>query len=527
MKHRTRIIALLTLTVLLACLVGCGQKDGEDFTFSAAVVGVPAGFDPALAATEGEKIAALHLYENLMRLQPGENGTQVVGALADSCERTDNPDGTETYVFHLRRNAKWSDGKTVRASEIVYAWQHLVAESTGSPNAALLNMVAGYEEARRGNPDALQVYAKSNDTLEVVLQRHCPYFLRVVCTDAATVPRRPDMPNRIGSVTNGPYVLGGYENGVLTLTAADYYYDAKRLGPDTIAIRYCDTAEQAAALMEAGTVDFVCGVADEAVAEQGEWLRDPYPETAVLIVNQMNQQLENEELRQALSLAIDRTELASLAGAALHTPAEGLVPAGIAASEGGAFRTPEGIHIDISDYEGSCQTARELLNQSGVASLTDVTICCAGDEVSQAVAGAICRQWQEKLGLTVQAQSMEPEEYTEALTGGAFQMAIVTCTSDRNDAEEYLKMWQSGHSRNYAQFHSTAYDMLLRVAESASSVEARDACLSDAERLLVEQGNAVPLYCTNRVYWLRGGLTGLISDGLGVFRFDGVRRTAG
>lgn len=527
MKHRTRIIALLALAALLAGLTGCTQREGEGFTFSAAVVGKPETFDPALAATEGEKMAALHLYENLMRLQQGEDGMEVVSALAESYERTDNPDGTETYVFHLRRGARWSDGKTVRAADVVYAWQHLAAESTGSPSAALLEMVAGYEEARHGNPDALQIYARSNDTLEIVLQRRCPYFLRVVCTAAATVPRRPDLPNRIGAATNGPYTMGTYEDGVLTMTASETYYDAKRIGPDTIAIHYCETAQEAASLLEDGTVDFACGVADETVAEQENWIPEPYPETVVLIVNQMSQQLDNEPLRQALSLAIDRTELAALAGAATHSAAEGLVPAGIAASAGGAFRTAEGIHIDNSDYEGSCQRARELLESAGVTRLTDVTLFCPDDETSRAVAEAICRSWQEKLGLTVQRQSMADEEFTETLTGGAFQMAIIPCTADRNDAEELLRMWQSGHSENYGQFHSTAFDMLLRVAAASSSTEARDACLSDAERLLVEQGYAIPLYCANRVIFLRNGLTGLTSDGFGVFRFDTVRQKAG
>ena len=143
MRKRTRIIALLVLAALLTGLIGCGQKGRESFAFSAAVVGVPDGFDPAMADTEGEEIAALHLYENLMRLKNGENGTEVVGALADHWECVDNLDGTQTYTFHLRGNAKWSDGRGVWAADFVYAWQHLVAETTGSPHAALLNMVVG------------------------------------------------------------------------------------------------------------------------------------------------------------------------------------------------------------------------------------------------------------------------------------------------------------------------------------------------------------------------------------------------
>ena len=143
------------------------------------------------------------------------------------------------------------------------------------------------------------------------------------------------------------------------------------------------------------------------------------------------------------------------------------------------------------------------------------------------MAEEICRGWREELGLTVRLESVTAEEREEALTGGAFQMALITCHADRNDAEPMLQMWQSGHPRNYAQFHSSAYDMLLRVSAASSSTEARDAYLSDAERLLVEQGNVMPLCFANRVYRVRNDLAGLVSDGLGVFRFDAVRPMVG
>ena len=528
MNKWLRISALLLALAVLTGLVGCGQEERESFAFSAAIVGKPLGFDPALAASEGEEIAAVHLYENLMRLQSGENGTEVVGALADRWECADNLDGTETYTFHLRSDARWSDGKAVWAADFVYAWQHLVDETTGSPHAALLNMVVGYEEARKGNPDALQVTARDNTTLEVVLRCRCPYFLRSICTVPATMPRRADLPGKSEPVTNGPYNWESYAGGVLTLTAAQNYYDRRRIGPDTITLHYCDTAEEAAALMENGTVDFVCGVSDEAVAEQGDWLREPCPETTMLIVNQMTQQLDNRKLRQALALAIDRQKLAQLAGEMLHSPAEGLIPEGITSSDGSPFRAPEDIHIDNSDYEQNCHLARELLGQfdvlPDVTALTDLTILYANEGTDPAVVEEIRREWQEKLGLAVRIQGVTAEELAEALGNGAFNVALIHCRGDRSDAESMLQMWQSGRPENYAQFHSTAYDMLLRVAAASSSQEARDAYLSDAERLLVEQGNAMPLYFTNSVYRLRSGLTGLLSDGLGVFRFDAVRQ---
>ena len=522
MKTWKQLTTLLLLAALLTGLLGCGQKQ-DSFSFSAAVVGHPASFDPALASSTGEEMAAIHLYENLLRLKNADGGVELTGGVARSWEKKENADGTETYTFRLRTDAKWSDGRAVQAGDFVYAWQHLAAQNTGALHGSLLDMVAGYEGARAGDPDALQVFARDKNTLEVVLQRRCPYFLRVVCTAAATMPRRADLPGSSALVGNGPYAWGGYAGGVLTLTSSETYYDRRRLGPDIISIHYCDTSEQAAALLEDGQVDFACGLD----GDYPDWNAEPVPETALLIVNQLAQQTESRQLRQAMSLVIDRAGLAELVGGALHTPATGLVPDGVTASDGGAFRREESVHLDSSDYERSCGEARELLKQSGVlAGGTDLTVLYADGGADGAVAEEICRAWREELGLKATSQGMSPAELTEALTRGTFSVALIHLTGDRNDAEAFLDPWQAGHPENWALFHDNAYDILLRMAASSSSQEARDAYLSDAERLLVEQGNVVPLYFTGRAWRLRSGLTGLFSDGLGVFRFSGVRQAA-
>ena len=128
--------------------------------------------------------------------------------------------------------------------------------------------------------------------------------------------------------------------------------------------------------------------------------------------------------------------------------------------------------------------------------------------------------------MTARVQGATPEEMATKLQRGEFNVALISCTADRNDAGAFLNMWRSGSRDNVALFGSSAYDTLMRVAAASSSAEARDAYLADAERLLLEQGNAIPLYTTVRAYRLRTGLTGLLSDGLGVFRFGGIRQAA-
>ncbi|MBQ1460159.1 MAG: peptide ABC transporter substrate-binding protein [Oscillospiraceae bacterium] len=525
MRKWTRIAALLLATLLVAGLAsGCGED--PEMTFSAALVGVPASYDPALAVSQSEQIAAVHLYENLMRLQNGDSGTEVVGAVAQSWECADNLDGTETYTFHLRGDAKWSDGRTVQAGDFVYAWQHLVDPATESPNAALLDMVAGYDKARGGDLDALAVRAVNDTTLEVALSCRCPYFLRSICTVAATMPRRADLAGSKSVVGNGPYCWGDDTDGVLTLHVSEHYYDTRRLGPDTLKLYFCATSEQAETLFNDGTVDFAGNVDDEALAADEGWTKEALPQTTVLVVNQMTQQLGGGGIRQAMSLAIDRVSLAQLPGGGLRTPAEGLIPYGITSSDGLVFREVEGPRIDNTDYEKNCADALAQLQNRPMEAIRDVVILFEMSGINAQIAGQIQSNWQKQLNLSVKTQGLSPEEMALKLQRGEFNVALISVEGDRSDASAFLNTWRTGSPDNVVLFGSSAYDMLMRVAAASSSNEARDAYLADAERLLLEQGNVIPLYSDVRAYRLRTGFAGLLSDGLGVFCFGGVRQVA-
>ena len=97
---------------------------------------------------------------------------------------------------------------------------------------------------------------------------------------------------------------------------------------------------------------------------------------------------------------------------------------------------------------------------------------------------------------------------------------------DRNDATGFLNRWLIGNEGNYANFGSSAYEMLLRVAAVSTSKEARDAYLEDAERLLLQEGNVIPLYFSTRSWSLSEHYTGVFGDGLGRYFFYAVHKAS-
>ena len=337
------------------------------------------------------------LYENLMQASVDENGAlTAVSGMAKSAESETDVDGNVTWTFRLR-SAKWSDGKKVTADDFVYAWQRLADPERNSPYASLLSIVAGYEEARAsGDMSLLRVSAENDSTLVVVLNGNYEWFLTQVCTATATMPLRRDLmerwePEETGEdqeqsaeegestaeteealwwsdvsalVTNGPYQVSGYtRNESLTAAAYEDYYGRLK-GPETLTFRFADTAEEAWALYEAGTVDFVGELPQEQLelraADQTKSLTAELSTYAV-VLNCARDLFDEAEVRRALTLVLDRNALAQAAGTDARA-AEGLVPPDVPDSDGTAFRTDSALlDNDPNHYADACAQAAELL----------------------------------------------------------------------------------------------------------------------------------------------------------------------
>lgn len=518
MKYTKRLSALLLALCML--LGGCSQ-DKESMELRVCLEQAPATLDPALVTNDSERSLVTHLYDNLMRLSDdGEGGLTATCAAAKSYQVEDNLDGTQTYTFILRQDARWSDGRAVTAGDFVYAWQRLADPATGSGDASLLDMVSGYSEAQsKQDGTLLQVSAPDEHTFVVQLRYRCAYFLTDVCTAAATMPVRSDAAEKedwsLSSdtlLTNGAYRVTAWEEGLLTARLAEDYYDARRLGPDTLTFVFESGASKREALLKTGEVDFAANL------PEGDTI-DPYPQSTVLLLNQQAQSVESEALRQALSLSIDR---AALIEGHDYGAAEGLVPHGLRNTMGQDFRSVSGslIDNDPESYEARCQQAQELV-QSGAHS-GQITLLHEGSESATTVAKTLQRNWKEQLGITVVLRAVTAQELRDSVYAGEFMIALVTLQADRADASGLLSLWRGGNSY----FYASAYDMLLRAADASGQVAVRDAYLEDAERLLVEDGWVIPLYDAHRHSALADGLTGLLYDGCGVYDFRHVRRQA-
>ncbi|HJQ78531.1 MAG TPA: ABC transporter substrate-binding protein, partial [Lacipirellulaceae bacterium] len=83
--------------------------------------------DPALITGQPEGRIALAVFEGLTRLRASDNAAEPGVA-----ERWEISDDGRTYTFHLRDNARWSNGDPVTAADCLYSIRRLIAPETFS-----------------------------------------------------------------------------------------------------------------------------------------------------------------------------------------------------------------------------------------------------------------------------------------------------------------------------------------------------------------------------------------------------------
>lgn len=542
---------LLSAALCAAALSGCAQTS-DGMALSVCVGGAPESLDPIYAEDIPGQTVLANLYENLMRVTVDSSGkTSVISGMAKSVDQEEEArDGviTVTYTFRLR-SARWSDGQPVTAGDFVYAWQRLADPARGSRYADLLSVVSGYQEARAtGDMSLLQVTARNDSTLVVVLNGHYDWFLTEVCTSPATMPLREDVVRRLKAasggqswwegdptqlVTNGPYAVAALEEGLLRLEANDYYYAAQP-GPQSVTFHFAGSAEEAWSLYESRTVDAVWPLPDQRLTELAEnpgWTPLPELSTYAVLFNCAAEPFSDSALRQALTLAIDRNALAQAAGTAA-LPAEGVVPPGVPENEEGDFRTISALLLDNNpeSYEQRCQQAKALLEEAGYnsgADLGEQEFLYLKSDVNDAVAQLLCRQWQEILGVQATPKGLTERALMAALRGGEYTLAGRTLSASANDAECFLMSWTTENRENLVGYENSAYDTLMAIVAGAADGTARMGCLHDAEALLLMNYACAPLYTKGTAWELRETLTGAFRDPRGWFSFAGVvSRTA-
>ncbi len=503
-----------------------------------AVLGEPAVDPGSLRMSQGPEIATLDpgrmkaladgriassLFEGLTVTDPA-----TLAARPGVAQRWDvSADGLE-YTFHLRPDARWSDGSAVTAEDFIYSWRRVLTARTAAPYKYMLYPIKGaeaYAKASEAGDEVLPelgMKAQGDNCLQVTLERTTPYFLSLT-SFSTYLPVKREVVEKGGEaagdeqlgwtapdkiVSNGAYVLSEWVySDRMVLRKNRHYWNADAIRINEVRVLPM-TSDAAYVAYEKGQLDMVTDVpalAAEALARRQAAGRRPdvylVPNfgTYYYKINCRQKPLNDVRVRRALLLAIDKRAIIEKVGRLNQREAGSFVPPGVAGYEG------------AEAVERNVEEARRLLSEAGYPGgkgFPRLTLLYNTHEGHRNAAELAMQSWKQELGIEVALENMEWKVFLEEVQKGGYHIARSGWYGDYIDPNSFLDLFVTDGGNNDTGWSNERYDELIRKAAETVEKAERAAMLREAEQILNDQGPIIPVYYYNSMILVRPHVKG-------------------
>lgn len=469
-----------------------------------------------------------HLFEGLYRLD--DSSTPVPG-IAESVDVSE--DGTD-YTFHLRKEAKWSDGVPVSSKDFLYAWKRLVDPATIGPNAYWLDNVINSKAIREGKADVetIGLEAPDEQTFVVHLENPQPSFLSVISI-GWLAPQRQEFVEKNQDkyassserlIYNGPFILEDWDptSDTWTMKKNEHYYDADKVQLTQINGSTIKEENTGINLFQADELQLT-KISGQYVQQ---YQNDPAYVTQKDVSNMFldfNQQttpaLKNVHVRKAIAQAIDKEKLTKFVLNDGSEPLYGLIPAHLYANQQTKqdFRQYSGNYqlFDVKKAQKEWKQAQKEIGEELTLSLL-INDTDGGKKVSEFIKDQLETNLK---GLRITINQQPANNVNQSRSKGDYELSFSGWIAGSNDLQSYFNLYQSGSSYNYGGYQNAQYAELVEKARTvdANNEEAMFADYKEAERLLLEEAGQVPIYQSASSYLVDPNLKQVIYHSYGDF----------
>ncbi|MBS0615230.1 MAG: peptide ABC transporter substrate-binding protein [Verrucomicrobia bacterium] len=503
--------------LLLLFFAGCGSQ--KDAPIRINIGAEPQTLDPRKARDLQAQTLTRMFFDGLMRLGKDEKPEC---SLAKTYEVSD--DGC-TYTFHLR-DAQWTNGDVVTAHDFAYAWKKVLDPKFPSDQAFQLYVISNAQAAIEGKVPLEEVGIRVLDdkTLQVRLTNPTAHFLELTTLSVFfPVNSRVDQENPHWDlnadtyVCNGPFQPAAWKHSdQIEAVKNPHYWDAEHVQLKRIElVMVSEDAElkmyEKRQLDWAGSPLSILPVnALPELKKKDKLQAQPFLATYFFRANVGKKPLDNADLRKALALSINRTELVDHVTQGAQIPATGLVPISMGLQSGPYFK------------DGDVEEAQKYLGKAEAVSgkAPPLTYIYVAGERNYLIAQAVQQQWRAALGIEVRLEAVERKVYFDRLSRRDFDLAASSWEADFHDPLNFLSIFKlkNGGSNN-TNWENAKYTALLKKAESTLDSQERKECLQKAEAILIEEMPIIPVFHRRLLYVKKQALCDVVLSSLGALDF--------
>lgn len=470
----------------------------------------PKALDPHLVTSVGDSNILRALFEGLVVNHISDDSLHEPGV----AERWESNETFTKWRFHLRPDAKWSNGDPVTAHDFVYAYQRILHPEMGAPYASMLYFLKNaqaFNEGKLSSFEEVGVRAVHDHELLCVLENPTPYFPDVVKhttwlpVHRATIEAFGPMTQHYTDwqkpghhVGNGAFRLADWRiNAHVKVERNPHYWNAEQVKLNGIHFYPIESTFTEEKAFRNGLIHLTYtlpqNLIDHYRARQDDLLNiDPYAGVYYFHCNVRSPPTDNPDFRRALAYAIQRETITRYVTMGGQQPTYAFTPP----SETG-YDPPRVLSYDPDK-------AREYLRKAGYASGADVpefVLFINTSEAHKDIAMAVQDMWKKTLGIEkVRIENQEWKVFQESVRAKQYQIARAGWIADYADPSTFLNLWTTGDSNNHTGWSNPEYDRLIRESASLSNPEERYARFAEAERILLDELPVLPLYWYTRVY---------------------------
>ena len=508
--------ALLSALLCVFFLSACARKNPAPSAESAPQVlrlsqrNEPADLDPATATLPDEFFVIRALAEGLVTAGPDGQTPQPAAAARWEI----SPDAL-TYTFHLRPEARWSNGDPVTSGDFIASYRRLLSPATAAPKAPLFFPVKNARAFTTGTVtdfSAVGFTAPDPQKLVVTLEHPTPAFLLYVASGpwlpvhpATVVKHGRTWTQPAHHIGNGPFILAEWrQQQRIVVKKNPAYRAAATVRLDEIQFLRFDSGDTEERAYRAGQIDVTMSVPVSKIEtyareRPAEIFQMPLAETRYLTFNTRRPPLDDPRVRRALSLAIDREKITALVLRGGQLPTTTFLPPSLVEPDlraGSPNPTPQ---ASTPSPLAHAREAAALLAAAGFPPGKDFPRLELTGWSQTPVLEAIQAMWKSTLGIDVAITLREAKVHLASLREGTYDIGFINEIPDLADAASSLENFTTGAPGNYPGWSDSRYDALFapRPLASPPKLEA-----GAAEALLLEAAPIAPLYF-NTKNWLK------------------------
>lgn len=452
------------------------------------------------------------LFEGLV--QEDDNGT-IIPAQAERWEAS--ADG-KSITFWLRDAARWSDGQPVLAQDFVLGWQRAVNPKLRISNRNYLAEagVANAELIGKGklNPEKLGVSALEPKVLQVTFDKPMPFFMSML-----SLPSFMPAPSHLVQqgiaypagplVSNGAFMLEEWTVGKqLQLMKNAHYWDNAHTVLAKVVYLPQRFAQSDIPRIEQGNLHMT----DNVPGSQYLRIQNSVPESLRAFnllglyqfsLNNRRPPLVDNNIRQALSMAVNRELITDTLSGQLVKPAYTVIPDNV------PQYLPVTAEFASEPLRMRQDQARKLLEAAGFSAEKPLQIALSyrDDDEQERLANTVASMW-KVIGVKVEMNRLTDPAFRASRYTNHYDVVGTYIYGDYNEPSALLNDFRCYNPSNLSGYCNKEFDLILDQAQSADA-DQRGVLYRRAEELLLKSTPLVPVFHDTKTRLVSATLQGL------------------